>query len=57
MMYSEGTLFVVVVTNEFGDVEDRIPCYTWAEVVEHMVQLQVRAEGGYEFTIKTVTRN
>lgn len=54
MMYSEGTLFVVVVANEFGDVEDRIPCYSWAEVVEHLAQLQVRAEGGYQFTIKTV---
>ncbi len=44
----------MVVTNEFGDVEDRIPCYTWAEVVDHMSQLQVRGECGYEFTVKRV---
>lgn len=56
MVYAEETLFVVVVANEFGDVEDRIPCYTWAEVVDHMVQLQVRGECGYEFTVKTVAR-
>ncbi len=55
-MYSEETLFVIVVVNEFGDVEDHIPCYTWSEVIDHMTQLQVRAEGGYTFTVKTVNR-
>ncbi len=56
MLYSVETLFVVVVTNEYGDVEDRIPCYAWSEVLDHLAQLQVRAEGGYEFTVKTVAR-
>jgi hypothetical protein len=54
MVYSRNTLFVVLVTNEFGDVEDRIPCCTWAEVMDRMVQLQFRVEGGYELTFRAV---
>jgi hypothetical protein len=51
MMYTE-TVFVVVVTNEFGDVEDRIVFNEWGNAVKFLISMEAAATAGFRFSIQ-----
>ena len=56
MDYTTETVFVVVVTNEFGDVEDRCVFNEWGNAIKFLAGLELAASGGYSFNIETRSR-
>lgn len=56
MDYSNETVFVVVVTNEFGDVEDRIVFNEWGNAIKFLTSMEAAAIAGFSFDIETRSR-
>jgi len=55
MFYTEA-VYVVVVTNEFGDVDDRLVYNEWGNAMTFLTNMEDSAIDGFSFHIETRSR-